>query len=334
MRPPQDPSERRRAPSWLISMVLHALLLLLLAFFITEAPRRGAVAERTADVGIVLKHDDSRTEYYESEGDSGRFSSEADAAAAKADAPATSLADAIDDSPPGDPSSALPESLAVIGPAAAGDRGRGFGTKPFGGGSPGRGIGEIGTPAVVKMFGGIEGEGHKFAFVFDRSSSMGGSGSGVSPLEAAKSELIKGLRSLGKMHQFQIIFYNNEPARFNPTASPYKLFFATEQNKELAVRFIRSITPFGGTDHEKALLLAINTQPDVIFFLADADEYTVMGPAALAKIKRRSAGITINTIEFGMGPRQGGDSYLVQLAHQNGGQYMYVDVRIFSSGRR
>ena len=334
MRQPQDPTQRRTVPSWLISMLLHMLLLLLLVFVIREAPRQGAMAERTADVGIVLKHSDAETEYYEAENDSRSDSSGADAAAAKAEAPEATLADAIDDSPPGDPSSALPKSLAVIGPAAAGNHGRGFGTEGLGGGrGPGRGLGEIGTPARTRVFG-IEGEGQKFAFVFDRSSSMGGGGSGVSPLEASKAELIKALQSLQSTHQFQIIFYNNEPSRFNPTGTPNKLFFATERNKELAARFIRSITPFGGTDHEKALLLAINTQPDVIFFLADADEYTVMGPAALAKIKRRSAGITINTIEFGMGPRQSGDSYLVQLARQNGGRYMYVDVRIFSSGRR
>ncbi len=334
MPPSQDSSKDRAAPSWLISMVLHALLLLLLAFFITEAPRQGAVEERTADVGIVLKHSDSKTEYYETESNSQSHTSGADSAAAKADAPEATLADAISDSPPGDPSEALPKSLAVIGPGTPGGGSDGFGTGRFGGGGGGHSrLGEIGAPARTSVFG-IEGEGHKFAFAFDRSSSMGGSWRSVSPLEVSKAELIKGLQSLQSTHQFQIIFYNNEPSRFNPTGTANKLFFATERNKELASRFIRSITPFGGTDHEKALLLAINTQPDVIFFLADADEYTVMSPAALAKIKRRSAGITINTIEFGMGPQPTANSYLVQLARQNGGRYMYVDVRALSSGRR
>jgi hypothetical protein len=163
---------------------------------------------------------------------------------------------------------------------------------------------------------------------------MGGAGSGLVPLEAAKVELIKGLESLGEIHQFQIIFYNDEPARFNPTGHPYKLFFATEQNKRQAAKFIRSITPFGGTDHEKALILAINTRPDVIFFLADADENTVMSPAGLEKIRRRATGITINTIEFGAGPQQNPNTFLVQLAQQNGGQYLYVDVRRLASARR
>ena len=173
MRQPEDPSQRRTIPSWLISALLHALLLLLLAFIIREVPRQGATAERTADVGIVLKHSDAETEYYETENGSRSHSSGADAAAAKAEAPEATLDDAINDSPPGDPSNALPKSLA-IGPGTPGGGGDGFGTGRFARGGPGRGLGEIGTPATVRVFG-IEGEGQKFAFVFDRSSSMGGS---------------------------------------------------------------------------------------------------------------------------------------------------------------
>jgi hypothetical protein len=34
----------------------------------------------------------------------------------------------------------------------------------------------------------------------------------------------------------------------------------------------------------------------------------------------------INTIEFGAGPNPGGRNFLVRLAEENRGQYVYVDV--------
>ena len=112
---------------------------------------------------------------------------------------------------------------------------------------------------------------------------------------------------------------------FNPTGTPGRLAFATEQNKQRAARFIDSITAEGGTAHEEALKLAIRLQPDVIFFLTDADD-PKLTPAQLEKIRHLAAGIVINAIEFGPGPKPPGESFLAELARQNGGGYVYVDV--------
>ena len=56
---------------------------------------------------------------------------------------------------------------------------------------------------------GVEGEGSKFVYVFDRSGSM--QGFQGRPLAAAKRELITSLESLESVHQFQVIFYNERP---------------------------------------------------------------------------------------------------------------------------
>ena len=133
------------------------------------------------------------------------------------------------------------------------------------------------------------------------------------------------LKNLDTVHQFQIIFYNERPVIFNPTGTPGRLAFATERNKERAARFIDSITAEGGTDHEEALKLAIRLQPDVIFFLTDGDD-PKLTPAQLEKIRRLAAGIIINAIEFGPGPKPAGASFLAELARQNGGGYAYVDL--------
>lgn len=170
---------------------------------------------------------------------------------------------------------------------------------------------------------GLPGEGYKFVYVFDRSGSMGGEGR--ESLRVVKAELTKSLEHLDTVHQFQIIFYNELPVVFNPTGTPGRLAFATEENKKRAIRFLDSIAAVGGTEHEDALRAAIRLRPDVIFFLTDADD-PKLTPAQLAKIRSLAAGTIINAIEFGTGPKPDGQSFVEDLAKQNGGGYVYIDI--------
>ncbi len=318
-RPPPnrgvDPLQRRAALlSWLMSPVLHVVLLLILAVgaALWSTPRRGAVAQRTANVGIVLKHQHADDQYYE--GRDGHGGADLDLTAPTDPGAVNQI---LSEQPPTDPSSQLPPSLAVIGPGAL--QGGAVGTAIDADTGP-RGSGLAGGGKGRTSVFGIRAEGHKFAYVFDRSGSMEGT-----PLKAAKAELIASLKSLQDTHQFQIVFYNNQVFRFSPTGQPNRLFFANQRNKNLAAKFIGSIIASGGTDHEQALTLAINLQPDVIFFLTDADE-PKLWPGQLAKIKRRAAGITIHAIEFGFGPQSDPNNFLVRLARDNGGNHGYVDI--------
>ena len=179
-------------------------------------------------------------------------------------------------------------------------------------------------------FFGLVGEGYKFVFVFDRSGSMGGNGR--ESLRAVKAELLRSLKYLDTVHQFQIIFYNERPVVFNPTGTPGRLAFATDENKQRAIRFLDSIVADGGTDHEAALRLAIRLQPNVIFFLTDGDD-PKLTPAQLAKIRRQAAGIIINAVEFGPGPKPDETSFLADLARQNGGKYVYIDISKYRAGK-
>lgn len=178
---------------------------------------------------------------------------------------------------------------------------------------------------------GLVGEGHKFVYVFDRSGSMDGHGG--APLVAAKAELVSSLGDLGQTHQFQIIFYNEQPRIFSPSGDVGRLVFGTDQNKNLARRFVGSITASGATRHVEALQMALRMAPDVIFFLTDADEPR-MTPGELARIAQMNRGTTINTIEFGTSPQADNDNFIVRLARQNGGQHVYIDVTRLSSNRR
>jgi hypothetical protein len=170
---------------------------------------------------------------------------------------------------------------------------------------------------------GLVGEGYKFVYVIDRSGSMGGQG--ARSLRTAKAELIRSFSRLSKVHQFQIVFYNERPVVFNPTGTPGRLAFATDENKQRAIRFLDTVVADGGTAHEDALRVAIRLRPDVIFFLTDADD-PKLSAAQLAKIRRLAAGIIVNAVEFGTGPKPAGKSFLAELAGQNGGKYAYVDI--------
>lgn len=176
-----------------------------------------------------------------------------------------------------------------------------------------------GGKASVRVFG-VQGVGTKFVYVFDRSSSMEGA-----PLAAAKQQLIQSINSLEAIHQFQIIFFNHQMRTFDATGGGHRVAFATDRSKQLAAKFIGGITADGGTDRMAALRAAVAMQPDVIFFLTDADDpLSESELAEIAQLNRR-ASAAICTIEFGSGPAQKSDDFLAELARTSGGQYGYVD---------
>ncbi len=179
------------------------------------------------------------------------------------------------------------------------------------------------TTTQTSVFGAA-GQGSLFVYVFDRSDSM--NDYQRRPLAASRAELIKSLQSLQPTHQFQILFYNSRLTAFNPSRTQSaQLMFATEQNKELAARFVEQVPASNGTQHMDPLRLALRLAPDVIFFLTDAGEPQLTA-AELERLRRLNTGTVINAIEFGVGPDPGGDNFLARLARQSGGQHVYVDV--------
>jgi uncharacterized protein with von Willebrand factor type A (vWA) domain len=174
----------------------------------------------------------------------------------------------------------------------------------------------------TSMFG-VEGAGYKFVYVIDRSGSMGGDGNAA--LKAAKAELLASIKKLERTHAFQIVFYNERPATFNPKNNGLAVY-ANDRNKELAERFLDSISAQGGTEHEAALKIALKLKPDVIFWLTDADRPR-LDDEQIARINRLAAGTIIHAIEFGSGEKKEGDNYLKKIAKANAGEHVYVDVK-------
>jgi hypothetical protein len=103
------------------------------------------------------------------------------------------------------------------------------------------------------------------------------------------------------------------------------MVFANDDGQRQAGCFVGSIVADGGTDHVRALEVALKMRPDVIFFLTDADE-PQLSRNDLDRIQRLNYGSVINAIEFGAGPKSGGQNFLQTLAAENAGQHGYVDV--------
>lgn len=306
-------------PAWLVSLILHALAFLALAWLLSDERRAGLSDERSADVGIALRYRDGPRDYF------------VDAESVK------ETASPVSDSPAGQPSVAdlsqlatdfdvkqfLPQShlsgLGLRGAEEGGGGASGDASLSTGAGGFGR---SPGSGDAATLFG-IRSEGSKFVYVFDRSGSMGGVGNNA--LQFAKRELLNSIRDLQPTQQFQIVFYNHVPVIFSPSGQAGRLSFATDENKARAERFIAAIQAVGGTEHEAALNTAIRLRPDVIFFLTDADEPR-LSEVQMDDIERRAAGIIIHTVEFGLGPPSSSRNFIARLAERNGGQYVYIDI--------
>jgi hypothetical protein len=172
----------------------------------------------------------------------------------------------------------------------------------------------------VSVFG-VEGTGNKFVYVFDRSASMDGA-----PLAAAKRQLIKSLESIDEVQQFHILFFNQRIHSFDITGGARRIAFGTERNKKSAARFIKNVTADGGTARFTALKHALAFQPNVIFFLTDADgPMTPKEMAEIARINER-IGAQICVIEFGTADKRPKSNFLTELAQASNGQYGYVNI--------
>jgi hypothetical protein len=188
----------------------------------------------------------------------------------------------------------------------------------------GAGLGKGHGYGKTKFFG-VEAEGNKFVYVFDRSFSMTSYES--IPLKTAKIELLSSIERLQDQQQFYCVFYNHQPWPYEPYGSSRgRLHFATSENKNRFRNFLYELPAEGGTSHVPALEWAIRKKPDVIYLMTDGEEKDDPTRAELQKLTRmNSGGASIHVIQFTLEPRP--DSTLVQLAKLNRGKHRFVDIQ-------
>ena len=211
----------------------------------------------------------------------------------------------------------------------------------IGGGALGEGTlseagGKVGMgDKTITSFFGLEAEGKKIAYVFDRSGSMNSSltlyseGSvlgSISPLECAKVELVRSLKTLSKGNEFQIVFYNHDVEVMTDGHYQTSLFHATDTHKQRAKEYVRDMEAFGFTNHLLALETAINLEPDVIFHLTDGEAKDDLHPSVVRRMIKfcQEHYITINVVHFSVHPRE--NCTLIPLAEETGGKHIFLSL--------
>ena len=303
----------RGIPAWLFSFVFHVFVIALLILLI-QPFQRGAGDVENRSGGIVLVNMDAKQTEFLDEGDVDSANQQSESAANPPPAPA--------------PTEELPPELPGFesSPAMVTGVGEEFSENLPGAEDLLENVSQnnrpIGGEVTTEVFG-VKGTGTRFVYVFDRSASM--EGYSGKPLKAAKQQLLRSLNSLGEIHQFQIIFYNDKTTVFRPEPGEPQMLFATEGVKQKANRFVTSMRGDRGTDHLSALKAALRLAPDVVFLLTDAEGgLSVPELREISKWNRSAA--VINTIEFGVNSGPGSDRSLQTLATQNGGQYSYKNI--------
>ena len=306
-------------PSWLISLVVHLSLVLLLA--LVSVIGDGGWHEAMIELN-------SETSGSEGQGD---------AMLAAVELPSELDAPQPDEPLPSEVASLEPQGLSsdieLVDPTGR------IGAAALDAGLAGHVGDAIAGPVHTAVFG-LAAEGERFVYVFDRSKSMtstltlqsdGEIVFRITPLAAAKAELLRSLADLNRGQQFHILFYNSEVWMFDPGGNPNHLVAATRQHKYRATEFVRSVYGHGGTRHVKPLEVALRLRPDVIFLLTDGEAKDDPTEAQLRRLRRLNRGRTkINVIQFCLTPRTGGK--LVRLAHENDGRHIFMNIRQLAPG--
>lgn len=310
----------RNFPAWIISLFFHFSLIVAIGYLSTSKSS-GTGAEPGREVGIAVVYQSAGgEEYFLNDSEAGGQGANASDSAESALPSESSILDAETDS--------LLDSLMAGSTSAGGDAAQAAGGLGLGEGASELGKG-TGIPKAKTTVFGVEGEGTRFIYVFDRSASMNGQEG--RPLRAAKKEIVGSLESISPVHEFQIIFYNENPLPFGGISGRGPtLYRGDAQSKLKAQRFVNDVQAIGGTKHVSALLMALAMAPDVIFFLTDADR-PALPQRTIEELQTKAsrAGATIHCIQFGTGPRQGGGKWIESLASGTLGAYRYIDVLSF-----
>lgn len=199
-----------------------------------------------------------------------------------------------------------------------GGKGSGSGTGSGKGNSSGNGIGGSGngTGTGKGGFFGLKVAGKSTVFVVDASKSMNLPHPGPSRtrFNRVKLELLRTISRMTENEKFFITFFGD---------GAYPMPADRIMEAELPVRrrylmWMMQVQATGHTFPEQALLLALQLQPDQIYFLTDGDfDYSVAPRVTAANLE----GIPIHTIGFS---DNRGENLLMEIARRNNGTYTYI----------
>ena len=300
------PRKLRSIPSWVISLAVHVVLLVVLGIVTIQSLDESKIfsiqASSAESETVVfeaiseLEPQEVETEPIESPDSSPAFES----MAMLSEPSLTSIHEA----------SVALEAGAVIGSAAESVN------------AASRGSGARGASA---QFFGAEAAGNTFCFIVDSSGSMRKGGA----FEAAKRELLRSISALKPSQRFYIYFFSDEVEMLRLGEKEPEKFpvYATPENVQMAAEWVSGIQIRGGRAPNDAFDLAIELEPDAIFLLFDGNTKVDVA-AHLRKVNRVDdllsgpiPRVSIHTIGFG--DRQH-EPLMAKIAAENLGTYRFV----------
>jgi hypothetical protein len=293
-------------PSWLVSAVVHLLVLVLLALITLPAAApeiiRDILASNATDAQVDATVDNEPVELEQLEQLAGN--PELDPASLVGAVTAT----AADASVGVDTGADAP--IVEIGTLFSGS-----GRAMLAGGDNGGGA----------QFFGVKAKGVKFVFIVDSSNSMKGG-----KFDAARQELSYAVRRLSKNQLFYVIFFDHDAYRMFDLKKPEpQALFATPANLQRLDKWLPTVENELKTDPYDAVKFAMEMMPDAIYILSDGkftdkgrtEKYLKVANAIDYPITNMKAKVAIHTIAFW---DKAGEPTLKDIAETSGGTYRFV----------
>jgi len=178
---------------------------------------------------------------------------------------------------------------------------------------------------ATTKFCGVEGGGNHFVYLVDSSQSMKNG-----RFESARRELLQSIDELKPDQRFYVIFYDTNVDRMcvsHPTEPDEYSVMASPKNKQAVRRWAMSVGLERGAPPDEALEFALKLRPDVIFLLSDGEfpqriEDMMAEKNSVSNLFGDSGPISIlHTIGY---HSRDGETRMRRLAEANGGQYRYI----------
>ena len=304
---------RSSVPGWVVSAVIHGLLLacLALVFLVETSPERGdiLVVSEAAPGGAELPTLLSPTPLPEP------WKQRPDKAEKEWSASAVT---------------GEPPTLPRLRPAVGSDTGLvGEVQALFGAGGAGKSAGPAAEMrSADAYFFGVPASGSRFVFVVDSSRSMMGADFSGRPWDDARRELQTAIARLGTERQFYVIFFDGAAhLMFDETAETMRMAWATPENVERFGQWMKGVETGFNTRPLEAIKCALKFRPDVIYLLSDGEfrdqtaRYLKHNNPIRNRTRERLPASIVHTIGF---HKHAAQRVLRNIAKSNGGTYKFI----------